>query len=159
VTALTPRLAALGDALHDAAVRDLSPARRGRRRVIVAIAAAAIVLPGGAIAATQLIGSEAVEQSIPAGTFSLIGTHPSCTVVKADVEYHCVLARPPAAEVSDWKGTVEPTVDASKHVNGGCRSLLSSGREWECYVGQAAVEQQIISQGFLGQPSLGPGRG
>ena len=47
-----------------------------------------------------------------------------------------MLERAPAPEVSDWKGTVEPTVDATKHVNGGCRSLRSDGREWECYLGQ-----------------------
>ena len=60
---------------------------------------------------------------------------------------------------SDWKGTVEPTVDATSHVNGGCRSLTSAGTEWECYLGQAAVDQQIIGQRFLGQFSPGPACG
>ena len=59
----------------------------------------------------------------------------------------------------DWKGTVEPTVDASKHVNGGCRSLTSDGREWQCYIGQEAVEQKIIGQGFLGEYAPAPGVG
>jgi hypothetical protein len=157
---MTARLAALGDALHAAGRRDLrAAARPRRRRLIVALAVLAIAVPAGAIAATQLISTGEVEKSIPAGTFSLIGTHPSCTVVKANVEYHCVLAHRPAPEVSDWKGTVEPTVDASKHVNGGCRSLASDGREWECYVGQVAVQQKIIGPGFLGQPAPAPGRG
>jgi len=157
---MTARLAALGDALHAAARRDLRTAvRPRRRRLIVALAALAIAVPGGAIAATQLIGTDDVEKSIPAGTFSLIGTHPSCTVVKENVEYHCVLAREPAPEVSDWKGTVEPTVDATKHVNGGCRSLRSDGREWECYIGEEAVRQKIIGQDFLGEPAPAPGRG
>ena len=65
------------------------------------------------------------------------------------------MARPPA----DWNGTVEPTVDASKHVNGGCRSQNGAGTEWECYIGQAAVQQNIIGAGFLGQPVQGPGVG
>jgi hypothetical protein len=80
-------------------------------------------------------------------------------VVEQDVEYHCVLARPPAPEVSDWKGTVEPTVDATRHVNGGCRSLASDGREWECYIGQAAVKQEIIGESLLGEYAPTPGVG
>ena len=30
---------------------------------------------------------------------------------------------------------------------------------WDCYVGQAAVDHEIISQDFLGEPVLGPGHG
>jgi hypothetical protein len=70
-----------------------------------------------------------------------------------------VLAKAPAPEISDWKGTVEPSVDASKHVNGGCRSLTSDGREWQCYIGQAAVHQKVIGQGFLGEDAPVPGAG
>jgi hypothetical protein len=80
--------------------------------------------------------------------------------VKQDVEYHCVLTRAPAdPEVSNLLGTVEPTVDGSKHVNGGCRSLSSDGREWQCYIGQAAVDQKIIGAGFLGEYAPAPGVG
>ncbi len=79
--------------------------------------------------------------------------------MKQDVEYHCVLARPPAPEISDWKGAVESTVDASKHVNGGCRSLNSEGTEWRCYIGEEAVRQQIIGPGFLGDYAPSPGVG
>ncbi len=66
---------------------------------------------------------------------------------------------PPAATVTDWSGTVEPTVDATKHVNGGCRAQNASGTEWECYIGQAAVQQGIIGQSFLGQYAPAPGVG
>jgi hypothetical protein len=79
--------------------------------------------------------------------------------VKDGVEYHCVLASAPGREISDYKGTVYQTVDKTQHVNGGCRSLNSEGTEWECYIGQAAVDQQIISQGFLGQVETAPGVG
>jgi hypothetical protein len=79
--------------------------------------------------------------------------------VKDRVEYHCVLAQAPAPEVSDWNGPVEPTVDKTKHVNGGCRSLNSAGTTWECYLGQAAVDQQIIGAGFLGEFAPSPGVG
>jgi hypothetical protein len=57
------------------------------------------------------------------------------------------------------KGVVEPTVDATKHVNGGCRSLDSDGRTWQCYIGQAAVDQKIVSAGFLGEYAPTPGVG
>jgi hypothetical protein len=161
-----PTLDQLGDALEAAARADLgaervTPPRRRRISTRVAIVAAilAVLVPGAAIATTQLIGNDEVAQSMPAGTLSLAGTNPTCTVVEQDVEYHCLLARPPAPEVSDWKGTVEPTVDATKHVNGGCRSLTSDGKEWECYIGQAAVDQEIIGQGFLGEYAPSPGVG
>ena len=173
MTQLDPNLNALGDRLERAAAADLAtgarPAARSRarfsRRLAVAVAVLAIGLTGVAIAADQLISTGDVAQSMPAGTLALAGTEPSCTVVTKDVEYHCVLARAPASEVTDqngnpaWKGTVEPSVDATKHVNGGCRSLANDGREWECYVGQAAVDQRIISQGFLGEFAPSPGVG
>jgi len=166
MTDLSTTLNRLGDALEDGAAADLQtrqvPGPRRRRvstRVAVAVAAVAILVPSVALAASHLIGTDEVADSLPAGTLSLAGTEPTCTVVVQDVEYHCVLAHAPAPEVSDWKGTVEPTVDATKHVNGGCRSLASDGREWECYIGQAAVDQQIIGAGFLGEYAPTPGQG
>lgn len=66
---------------------------------------------------------------------------------------------PPSAANDGWQGTVEPTVDVTKHVNGGCRAQNASGTEWECYIGEAAVSQTIISQGFLGQYAPSPGVG
>jgi hypothetical protein len=174
MTQLDPKLHALGDRLERAAAADLAAdarplaARRPRqvsRRLAVMVAVLAIGATGVAIAGNQLISTSDVAQSMPAGTLALAGTEPTCTVVTKDVEFHCVLAKAPALEVTDshgnpaWKGTVEPSVDASKHVNGGCRSLAQDGREWECYIGQAAVDQNIIGQGFLGQPSPTPGVG
>ena len=54
------------------------------------------------------------------------------TVVVQDVACRCVRSRPPSPEIADMKDTVEATVDASKHVNGGCRSFESDGLTWEC---------------------------
>ena len=167
MTELDPQLHALGDRLERAAAADLATplqaiARRPRRtsrRVAIALATLVIAIPGVAIAADQLISTDDVAQSMPAGTLALAGTEPTCTVVEEGVEFHCVLAKAPAPEVSDWKGTVEPSVDASKHVNGGCRSLTSDGREWQCYIGQAAVDQQIIGRQFLGEYAPSPGVG
>jgi hypothetical protein len=155
----------LGDALEASTEADLrsQPVATRRRRVTTRVAAVAavlaVVIPGAAIAASQLIGTDEVAQSLPAGTLALAGTNPTCTVVEQDVEYLCTLEHAPAPEVSDWKGTVEPTVDSTKHVNGGCRALTSDGREWRCYIGQAAVDQQIIGPDFLGEYAPSPGVG
>jgi hypothetical protein len=158
MTDLTPELDRLGDALQRAAAKD---AARPRRRKLIAVAAAALALaiPGVAFTAQHFISGEEVAQSLPAGTHMLIGTEPSCSVVLQDVEYHCILKNPPQPEISNMRGTVEPTVDATKHVNGGCRSLRVDGLEWQCYIGQAAVDQKIVSAGFLGEYAPSPGRG
>ena len=165
MTDQTSDLHRLGDALEGATEADLrsEPAAPRRRRIstrlAVAVAVLAVLIPGVALAASQLIGTEEVAESLPAGTLALAGTNPTCTVIVQDVEYLCTLEHAPAPEVSDWKGTVEPTVDATKHVNGGCRALTSDGREWRCYIGQAAVEQKIIGPGFLGEYAPSPGVG
>jgi hypothetical protein len=166
MTDQTARLAALGDALERAVTADLAtatapPARRRRapRRLLLLAAALAVGVPAAAVAADRLLSSDEVARSMPAGTLALAGTEPTCTVVRANVEFHCTLARPPAPEVADWKGTVEPTVDATKHVNGGCRSLRSDGLAWECYLGREAVTQKIIGGGMLGIFAPSPGQG
>jgi hypothetical protein len=155
----TETLDRLGDALEAAASGDLATHKRPRRGIIAAAVAAVVLVPAAAIAGSKLISNGDVANSLPAGTLSLAGTDPTCTAVKDRVEYHCVLAQAPAPEVSDWNGPVEPTVDKTKHVNGGCRSLNSAGTTWECYLGQAAVDQQIIGAGFLGEFAPSPGVG
>lgn len=155
----TETLDRLGDALEAAAQRNLATHRRPRRGIVAAVAAVVVLVPAAAVAGAKLISNGDVAKSLPAGTLSLAGTEPACTTVRDGVEYHCVLAKPPAPEVADWKGTVEPTVDATRHVNGGCRSLTSAGTEWECYIGRAAVDEQIVSAGFLGRFAPGPGVG
>jgi len=159
MTDLTPRLAQLGDAVERAAERDLRPRRRHSRRVAIAAVAALIAVPGAAVAGLELISEDDVARSIPAGTLWLQGTEPSCTVVTQDVEYRCTLGKAPGDEIADWNGTVMPTVDATKHVNGGCRSLNAEGTKWRCYVGEEAVKQQIIGPGFLGEYAPAPGVG
>jgi hypothetical protein len=137
------------------------------RRLAVAVAATVVLVPAAAVAAIVSISGGQVAASLPQGTQALIGTDPSCTVVTANVEYHCVLASPPstngaptdAAGNPQWQGTVEPTVDATKHVNGGCRSVNAAGTHWRCYIGQAAVDHKIIGAGLLGGYAPKPGVG
>jgi hypothetical protein len=160
MTELTPRLAALGRDLEQAATADLAARRRHRRRRRAATVVAALVLvPGAAVAADRLISPDDVARSLPAGTLSLAGTRPTCTEERANVQFLCTLEHAPAPEVSDWTGTVEPTVDATQHVNGGCRSLQADGRRWRCYLGGEAVRQKIVGAGFLGERVSGPGAG
>jgi hypothetical protein len=163
MTGTTPDLTRLGDALEQAAHADLGGARRRRRRpsrrLLLAGAVLAIALPGAAIATTLIVTNDDVAASLPAGTLALAGTSPTCTTVRDGVEYHCLLARAPAPEVQDWLNTVEPTVDAAKHVNGGCRSLRSDGTEWECYLGEEAVTQKIVGEQLLGEYAPTPGVG
>lgn len=177
MTTLPPRLADLGDRLEAAARADLvaqssavgaahaaaalRPSRRRARprRIALVAVAAAILIPGAAIAANALMSTDDVARSMPAGTLALAGTEPTCTVVRENVEFRCTLAKAPAPEVQDWKGTVEPTVSKEHRVNGGCRSLASDGRTWSCYLGEEAVRQQIVGATLLGQASNGPGVG
>jgi hypothetical protein len=163
---LDPRLARLGDALLEVTRANLAATgRRGHvrvpRRMAAGLAAAVIAIPGAAVAATQLFGPDDVARSLPAGTLMLQGTEPTCTVVHDQVEYRCTLTRTPRGEIAagQFKGTVEPTVDAHETVNGGCRSLSADGRTWACYLGRAAVDQKIIGPDLLGAHSPGPGAG
>lgn len=214
------QLSVIGDALERAVAADLAHARLRRRRAwrspraAVAVIAVAIAVPAVAYAASNLFSAGQVAASLPQGTRALIGTDPTCRVVVANVEYHCVLASPPSDSTAagstasggrkiavvttangrryyvlarsmqalkhqvasipgvrrvkllgpppaatNWTGTVEPTVDATKHVDGGCRSLNTAGTIWDCYIGEAAVKQSIIGQGFLGAYAPSPGVG
>ena len=156
---MTDRLIALGDDLERAARKDLRRHSRRRRRVLGGAAVLAVLLPGGALA-SGLLSSEDVARSMPAGTKFLVGTTPECEVVKENVEYRCTIKGHFESEIDgSLKGTVEPTVDKTKHVNGGCRSLTDDGREWSCYVGEEAVRQQIVGAGFLGEYAPSPGVG
>jgi hypothetical protein len=175
MTPLSPELTDLGNALHAAVSEELtavpaSPASRRRLgrlrshpRVIAGVVVAAFAGSGVAAVAGAFDSPQQVAASMPAGTLALLNTQPSCTVVHAGVEYHCTLGTAPSdnggPEAGQWLGTVEPTVDQTQHVNGGCRSLNAAGTEWECYLGQTAVQQKIIGASFLGQKVDGPGVG
>jgi hypothetical protein len=176
MTPLSPELTDLGDALHAAVSEELAAATtasaasggrlrrlRSHPRILAGIAIVAIGVPGVAAAAGVFDTPQQVAASVPAGALALLHTQPSCTVVTQGVEYHCTLASLPSnqggPEPGQWLGTVEPTVDQTKHVNGGCRSLNDAGTEWDCYLGEAAVHQNIIGQSFLGQSSPTPGVG
>jgi hypothetical protein len=155
---MTARLDAIGDDLERAARADRRRSARRRRRIAGGAATLAVLLPGAAVAGS-LLTAEDVARSLPQGTRFLVGTTPTCTEEQPGIQYHCTIQGTFKAEVDDLMGTVEATVDATKHVNGGCRSLRSDGREWRCYIGKAAVEQQIIGPDLLGEYAPAPGVG
>jgi hypothetical protein len=206
---VTSRLAELGDALYEATRADLERSRspvRKRRRLLIGLGVAAVLIPASAFATRELLSTDDVAQSLPAGTLALVGTNPTCETVIDQVEYRCVLDRPPGpdthpgpgtgpgpeyvrvprgkdrvrfrvdpggpargaakdarpaggTEDDGWLGAAEPTVDSTNHVNGGCRALDAAGMTWQCYIGEAAVEEEIISRQFLGERVQGPGVG
>jgi hypothetical protein len=138
--------------------------RKIRRRPMLALFAAGIVLlgsVGGGIAASRIFKSSAEEaQGLPGGSAMFIGTHPTCTPL-TDQQFHCVLESAPTVEyvAGSYLGVKMPSVDASKHIDGGCISTSDTGLQWDCYLGQAAVKHGILDQSVLGlyqpQPSHG----
>lgn len=127
-----------------------------RARVGLALAAAALAVPAAAIATGVLSSDQEVAASIPQGNYSFAGTEPTCTTLRDGLEYECVLGRSPNGEVPPgsgrfviepgaWRGVVEPTVDETGHVNGGCRSQNADGTRWLCYLGEESVRQDILA--------------
>jgi hypothetical protein len=136
------------------------PSRRPRARRAVAVALAVLAVPGAALAANAVFGAEDVERGLPAGAKLLVGTDPTCDEVEPDVVYDCKLRTAPRVDESgsapsgqpDWLGAVTLIVDRDDRINGGCRSHVSDGSAWRCYIGQAAAEQQILDPNLLGTP-------
>lgn len=150
--------------VNDVVTRVWTSPRRPRRRVrqpgwraVAAVLVIAVGAPATALAVSSLTGPGQVAHSLPAGSFYLKGTEPTCTTVTAGSVYRCTLAeRPrPYPGAASWTGTNEPTVDATKHVNGACLAQNAGGSVWVCYVGQAAVDHELIlsrQQAYASQP-------
>ena len=120
-----------------------------------------------------LFSPRQVAASMPASAVIFDGVHPVCALDADGSTYHCTLDSPPvdepagtavpgkpapAAGPTDFLGRKEP-IAIDGVVAGGCIGRSSDGLGWDCYIGQDAVDHLIISQGFLGEPMTGPGRG
>ena len=186
---LTDRLADLGDNLLAATTADLrleracaaahAPRTRRRRRTLGAVVVALVAVPGVAVAAGALTSEEEVARGLPGGTVALMGSDPTCTTVREQVEFDCTLAKAPTGELGagNWARVVEPSVGDDDRVNGGCRSQNAAGTRWRCYLGQEAIRQGTVAPAptgplpkplpgessaapaWLGAPSAGPGVG
>ena len=152
-------LSTLGDALAGSAERDL---RRRRRRPLrrAALAVAVIAVIGtGTVAAATLLSPKQVAEAMPAGAVIFDQTDPSCVAGSDANVFHCTLATAPSTDsgISEFSGTKEVLV-AGGVVVGGCIGQDAAGLTWDCYLGQDAVDMEIISKDFLGEPA-GPGIG
>jgi hypothetical protein len=136
----------------------------GRRRMLVLAIAAAVMLGGvgGGLAASGFFTATPAqeEQGLPDGSATFIGTHPTCTQT-SDEHFRCLLQSAPSVEYIDgsYLGAKMPSVDATKHIDGGCIANTPDGLTWDCYLGQAAVNHGILDASLLGQYQLSPSHG
>lgn len=157
----------IGQRLRNAAQRDLGQQSRSWlpwKRLVVLLAGALVVLGGGAgIAATVFDKTpKQEEQGLIDGSATFAGTNPTCTRVSAD-QFHCVLASVPTdltfGPGGSYRDVKMPSVDSTKHIDGGCVGRSDDGLIWDCYIGQAAVQHGIVDAGFLGEYAPEPGHG
>jgi len=99
-----------------------------------------------------------VEQGMPAGAAIFDQTDPTCLPNPDGTSFRCTLSRPPTGEAATYLGAKE-VLAIDGVAAGGCIGRDATGLAWDCFIGQAAVDQNIISREFLGQPVLGPGQG
>jgi len=143
-----------------------TPIRQAHRlpRRLLAIGAVVVLLlgvVGAALAARELFKSPAEEErGLPAGSALFIGTDPTCTTVDDD-QFHCTLESAPTVEYIEgsYLGAKMLTVDSTKHIDGGCIARSADGLAWDCYLGEAAVEHEILVRDLLGQYQPGPSHG
>jgi len=89
-----------------------------------------------------------VVNQLPEGGLNLAGQVPTCREVTAE-EYGCVLLTSfdPTDAAGDYVyelGIVETYVNDSSLIAGGCRSTSIDARQWSCYVGQRAVDENLV---------------
>lgn len=177
MTEVAEQLDRVGDALQRAWRQDhLRHQRhrlsRGPRRLAVVLALVAVLVGGGAaIAAGVLLKTAAdEEQGMIRGHQLFAGSAPSCKPLSA-TSFRCTLDRPPTgmtfyaedpkgSTVYDGKrytpvfdkflGIKRATVDSTRHVDGGCISISANGRTWNCFLGQSAVDHEIIGPALIG---------
>jgi len=170
----TPDLARLGDDLERAAGAQLVRRRRARTLKAAAGLAAVALLLTATAAMAGLFTPKQVAASLPASAVIFGDAHPSCVLDADGSTYHCTLDTAPQSDsigmspapgkpagsdsVADYTGWAEP-IGINGVVAGGCLGRSADGLSWDCYIGQDAVDHLIISQGFLGEPMTGPGRG
>lgn len=151
-------------------VRRQQPSRRRSPLLLGAVAASVAVLGFGLAArggsmhgsAAQLPAEQPADQPeppavpmaparvpLPNGAV-LQGIVPSCTTTDS-IEYDCTIeSYPDRTEGFDWTGYAAAIVDETSHVSGGCRAASADALQWKCYIGQRAVDEQIVGPYYLG---------
>ena len=166
----------IGDALQRAWRRDHERGSRSwrlppRRRTVLVLAVLAATIGGGAAVAAGVLKSTLdQERGILAGHQIFAGSNPDCEALSG-TEFRCTLDTPPTGMTfyrEDPNGTTLygdtryssardvflgmtfPTVDSTRHVDGGCVSIGANGLIWKCYLGKSAVDHGVIHQLYLG---------
>ena len=93
-----------------------------------------------------------------AGAAIFAQSDPTCALESDGKTYRCTVKNAPAPEFSNYLGAKELLVIAGS-VAGGCIGLDQDGMTWNCFLGQQAVDHEILDKGLLGQPAPFPGRG
>ena len=105
------------------------------------------------------MSSDEVSQGLPGGSMIFQGTNPTCTSAD-NIVFQCTLASAPTEEVEDdYTNSAQLFVDSDLNIAGGCRGQSADGLHWTCYLGQRAVDEQILAADLLGQHEPAPGRG
>jgi hypothetical protein len=149
----------LGRTLHRATRRDLRRRKLERSRRVAVVALAVCAAFAAVAGATGLFSGDDVAAGMPAGAVMFGGTHPACSDADAGGAFHCTLRSLPTEEtLDDYTGSKE-LINLRGRVAGGCIGQDAQGREWDCYLGEAAVKHEILSHDLLGQPASGPSAG
>jgi hypothetical protein len=184
MTEISEQLLRVGDELQRAwnadHRRQQSTSFWQRRRLVLVVGLAFLAVGGGvALAAAVLKSTAEEEQGILKGHLLFEGAQPRCEALTA-TSFRCTLDESPSGMTfyrEDPKGSTSvdgktwtpafdkflgmkvPTVDSTRHVDGGCVSISADGRAWDCFLGQSAVDRGIIGAGYLGhylpQPPTG----
>jgi hypothetical protein len=160
---ITQELNVVGDALERAWRQDVGTRRLPRRRIMIGVLAAVMLLGVGAAIGNGVLKSDADEEAgLVAGHSVFDGTSPTC-VRRSTTAFRCTLDRAPTGLTFDvpnaYLGVKVQTVDANSRVDGGCVAVSADGRAWDCYLGEAAVARGIIGPDFLGEYQPGPASG
>jgi hypothetical protein len=99
-----------------------------------------------------------VAAGMPAGAAIFAQSDPTCALEADGKTYRCTLKNAPAPEFSNYLGA-KMLLAIAGSVAGGCVGLDRDGMTWNCFLGQDAVDHEILDKGLLGQPAPFPGRG
>ena len=99
-----------------------------------------------------------VAAGMPAGAAIFAQSDPTCALEADGKTYRCALKNAPPPEFSNYLGA-KMLLAIAGSVAGGCVGLDRDGMTWNCFLGQDAVDREILDKGLLGQPMPFPGRG
>lgn len=157
---IAQELRVVGDALEHAWRQDVSARRLPRRRIMIGVLAAAMLLGAGAAIGSGVLKSEEEQAEGLLGGYRLFeNSTPTCTSISV-TSYRCILDRVPTGMTffdedrqpvyNKFLGLKVATVDATLHIDGACVAVSADGRRWDCYLGEEAVRRGLLRRNLLG---------